>query len=1413
MDHIDAPPTSSMILYITSDISTTGNVSVADGSFSQTFTVTANAVTFVSIPGSAFLSAGGTFLKGIHITSANNIAVYAHIYASSVSGATLLFPVNSMGKTYLSLNYTQLSNATPSYSIFDVIATQDSTTVSITPSAALVTGQPANVPFTVTLNKGQVFQGLSNTDLTGSAIQSISTSSGSCKKIAVFSGSNKIGIGCSGTVASEGKGTSDNLFQQVYPTSAWGKDYITAPLKNRPYDIYRIVLSKPATNVTLNGTVLTAAQFTGGLYYEFTSTTTNVISADQPIQVVQYTPTQGDGLNCKAVNGDVGDPEMIYLSPIEQGLDHVTLYSTGYYDILASYINVIIPTSATSTFTLDGVPYTTFTPVANNTAYSYAQIPVSSGPQAVKGGTGTVTSGTHTIQASVAFNAIAYGFGSAESYGYAAGTNLQDLNEFVVFKNPVTDTVQTGGCAGVNYNLQVNIPYQTTNISWDFKDGTTPYVDSAPVLIATSVKGTTTIYTYQYPKLVSFPAGNHTVVASVFNPVADECGSTETIEYDFTITNPPVPAFTASTVTCLGSPTVFTDASTVYVGDYEKTWLWDFGDGTKSTLQNPSHIYAAPGNYNVTLTVTGNSGCATTSAPVSIHVTTPATASFTNSAPDCVTQNITFTDRSTSTDGTIVKWVWNFGDGVIDTVTNNQPLTHAYAAAGTDTAKLVVITDKGCSSSPFSQTLTIQPLPVVNFGAPNICVASPQAFTDSTTIAGIGGTPFTYAWNFGDPNTTAGNPNTSTLQNPLHQYTKPAVYTATLTVTSSAGCTFAKTKSFTVYAPPTALFTVPDTTCLGNPTVFADQSVANDGTLSTWLWDFGDGTTNATQDPSHTYAATGNFIVKLTVTNSNGCISSTITKAVHISPLPVASFSYSSPDCATYGITFTDKSTTAETSIISWMWDYGDGITETKTAQTPFQHIYAATGTYTITLTITTAKGCTSSTTQSITINPLPVVDFAIPGICLDDAYAQFTDKSTIPDNTQAAFTYLWNFGDAYSTPANNTSTLMSPKHKYSHQGNYTATLTVTSKYGCVVSKAIQFTVNGATPVAGFNVQNITALCSADSVGFVDKSTVDFGNVTKLVWFFDYTNNPTDSVVYQDATLRTDRIYHHFYGLNNTTNAKTYQVQLFAYSGQTCFNAYMQNIVVNPNPVAILTPGGPVTMCQSDQPLQITTTSNIPGTGVFSGTGVSALGLFDPKISGPGTFTINYLFTATTTGCTFATSLQITVNPTPVVTASNVLTVLEGGLLTLDAKASIVSGTVTYKWTPSTGLSQDDILNPVASPTDNTLYTLTVTSDKFCSATVQTNVEVLKGPIVPNAFTPNGDGINDTWNIKYLDEYPNANITITNRYGTQVYYSHNYPIPWDGRYKGSDLPAGTYYYIINPGSGRKVIAGSVTIIR
>ncbi|RYE28383.1 MAG: PKD domain-containing protein, partial [Sphingobacteriaceae bacterium] len=750
-----------MSLYLTSDVSTTGSITVADGSYSQNFSVTANQVTVVTMPQSAFLGTEGQSKKGIHITAARAIVVYAHIYASNVSGATLLLPVNTLAKDYYSINYTQRSNEANCYSSFAVVATEDTTTVEITPAAGLNSGRPANTPFTLTLQKGEVYQGLSATDLTGTRIRSISSGVNVCKRIAVFSGSSKIYIGSPVTSA-------DNLFQQVYPTASWGRNYITAPLSNRAYDTYRIVVSDPSTQVTLNGSVLSSTSFTNGFYYEFNSTSPNIISADKPIQVVQYAVTQGNSLSGIRVTTDVGDPEMIYLNPIEQSINNVTLYSPSAYLILQSYVNVIISATAASGFTIDGTVQGGFKPVPGNPAYAYGQFKVSSG--------------THNLNAADGFNAIAYGFGSAESYGYSAGTNLKNLNQFVQVKNVLGDTLASS-CVGENLKLEVTLPYETVQLIWTPENGDPVYKDNNPKLIAQTVKEGKTLYTYQYPKAVVYTkSGVYDVKVKAFNTIADACGSYEDIDIVFTVYDNPVADFASSTKNCQSDTLSFTDKSTG-AGATLKTWAWNFGDGGTSALQNPTHAYNKPGDFITTLLVTNSNGCTSVLDSQKIHIYAKPVSRFVVSNPNCVTKEITFTDQSTSAEGNILQWIWTFGDGSKQTQTSNTPFQHTYKNAGNYNVQLITYSSFGCYSDPVIIPVVVHPQPVVNFTVPEICLSDASAkFIDKSSISNGTEAGFTYLWNFGDAAATAANQNTSTQKNPEHKYTRAADYQIKLTV-------------------------------------------------------------------------------------------------------------------------------------------------------------------------------------------------------------------------------------------------------------------------------------------------------------------------------------------------------------------------------------------------------------------------------------------------------------------------------------------------------------------------------------------------------------------------------------------------------------------------------------------------------
>lgn len=257
-------------------------------------------------------------------------------------------------------------------------------------------------------------------------------------------------------------------------------------------------------------------------------------------------------------------------------------------------------------------------------------------------------------------------------------------------------------------------------------------------------------------------------------------------------------------------------------------------------------------------------------------------------------------------------------------------------------------------------------------------------------------------------------------------------------------------------------------------------------------------------------------------------------------------------------------------------------------------------------------------------------------------------------------------------------------------------------------------------------------------------------------------------------------------------------------SNQVKLSVYVQ-VILDPIP----------SVCEEAQPFELTQGREKwgiePGEGTYSGAGIDVTGkIFSPLLAGAGQHAITYNFLADN-GCSDSKTVNIIVFPTPEADAGADLTILEGGEAVLNATATGTN--LSYKWTPATGLDRDDILNPLASPKDDTRYTLTVKSTEGCSMTTQVFVKVLKKLNIPNAFSPNGDGTNDEWNIKYLNTYPNATFTIFNRYGEKMYSGGSQSRGWDGRFGGTDAPAGTYYYLVDPRNGRSVTSGALTLIR
>ena len=209
------------------------------------------------------------------------------------------------------------------------------------------------------------------------------------------------------------------------------------------------------------------------------------------------------------------------------------------------------------------------------------------------------------------------------------------------------------------------------------------------------------------------------------------------------------------------------------------------------------------------------------------------------------------------------------------------------------------------------------------------------------------------------------------------------------------------------------------------------------------------------------------------------------------------------------------------------------------------------------------------------------------------------------------------------------------------------------------------------------------------------------------------------------------------------------------------------------------------------------------------GTGLSATNISNPLAS-PADTTLYTVKVTNQFGCADSTRITVNVWKKPIANAGPDQTTREGKPVSLHGS---ISGTdVSFYWSPTLGLSDPTILDPSALLTNDGYYTLNVVSNKGCgTSTDQVFVKVFRKVVVPNAFSPNGDGVNDTWQIPALQTYINPEVTVFNRYGQAVYKSRGYPTSWNGTFNGKKLPVGTYYYVIDLKIG-EVLSGWVFIV-
>lgn len=1406
--HIDGTG-SVMGIYLTAEVNTSGTLKAGTQVFN--FSITANQVTkiFLGPNGGGDVSNVPVYLSnhnvvttnaGIQITAQKDIIVYSHIIRSARSGATLVLPTKVWGREYVVPSFKNFGSggANAGYGEIAVMASLPNTTIEITPSITGRNNAPAaSVPFLVTLeNPGDVyfFQGPQHADISGTLVKSVRNGNEPCKPIAVFSASTWTGLDCAG--ASGG----DNLFQQLFPTGAWGKSFVTAPFINRPYDVIRVYTRSGGVvvNKTENGVTTQLTNYNStGHYYEYSTNMPTYIEASEPVQLAQFIVSQTCG-------GGQSDPEMIMLNPIDQTLNNITVFSAhenyvpaNQTQVKTHYLNIIIPTEKANSLKIDnGAPNGNFVSIPG-TNYSYIQADVTNS---------SLSNPVHNIKADTGFIALAYGYGNVESYGYNAGTNVIDRYQYVTLKNEFATVNFPATCKGTPFNFSMTFPYQPTQIAWHFNGLFTDITNNAPVADSSWVINGKRLYQYKLPGTYTIQnTGNFPIKVIAQNPTADGCEGEQEIDYEIQVFEKPVSTFEILSDGCLANPASFKNTTATGDRPVIKYW-WDFGDGQAGNLKDNVHTYQKAGTYNIKHTMITDVGCLADTSYKTITIAEPPVAKFKTEGPYCTGQDIRFIDESNSSSAPIAKWTWDFGDGSpLLTKLTNETILHRYSSSGNFMVQLIVETGSGCKSEKFQWPVTILPNPVAIFEFGNACLPDAKInFINKSSIVSGNVSLFTYQWTFGDGGT-------SSLKDPEHTYISNGPFQVKLMVQSSDGCKGEATQTVnTIYDPPIADFNSPAEVCLGNETSFTDNSKSSNGTVIKWQWDLGDGISSILQSPRKIFNTAGTYKIKLTTTSDLGCVSSIKEKTVVINPLPVADFNLEAPFCINQDIVFKDASVANAGIISEWNWNFGDGNSRILNSSADLTHKYVNAVEYPVSLIVKTNKGCISAEKkQFIVVSSFPTVHFGLPESCLDDPFSLFTDSSKMVGSSGNAFTYNWNFGDPDASGSNpNSSTLKDAKHTYSATGIYNVMLTVSSEQGCTASATKPFTINGRIPQSDFAFINGNEICSNEEVVISNKSVVDFGQLQRIEIYWDYTNNPSIKTVDEDPVYGKE--YRFSYNAFATPATKDFTIRMVSYSGENCLSIEDKILVLKARPDLQLQsiPG----ICEDAPSLDLlgNEINGMNGTGVFSGQGISSNGLFSPSTAGAGEHTIRYSFTGNN-GCSDFKEIIIPVYPKPNVDAGPDKYVLEGGVTILEGSAT--GNGLSYNWTPANFLDNAIVLKPKASPVNDILYTIKVTSAAGCSASDEVFVKVLTEPIIPNVFTPNGDGKNDNWQIPALESYPGNKVDVYNRYGQVIFSSTGYSIPWDGRFKGKDVPAGTYYYIIDPKNGRKPMSGFVDVVR
>lgn len=482
-DHPDGGWVETQVL-VSAKRSCTGTISNPNTGWRRNFSVAANSVITINVPETQGYHGVNynevVANKGLKVVTSDTVSVYCTNIAQVSFDGSFVLPVESLGSEYRVITHEQSKIGYNSYvtenltSSFVVLATENNTQVSITPSKTTLGGHVAGTTFTVTLNAGQTYQVRSSLstaegarNLTGSRVVAADG-----KKIAVFNGNTL-------TCVPIGMGNGyDHVFEQAMPFESWGKEFCVTNSRERKHDFITVLSGGNNNAITRNGNAFITLN--EGQSFCIQIDTTTYIQTTQPTGICLHNTSSWDDGNASAF----GDPSMTWIAPMEQRIEDLT-FTTFDHDeanIMFHCVNIVASTADINRVYLDNslIPSSEFTPVVgSNGQYIYAQK--------------VISHGVHNLHCAGGITAHVYGFGTSKGYAYMAGSATNPLTAQLIIENIPSSQLPNGydACQNETIHFDLQLNYDMSHANWDFGDGSTGI--GAPIAHAYTAPGDYTV--------------------------------------------------------------------------------------------------------------------------------------------------------------------------------------------------------------------------------------------------------------------------------------------------------------------------------------------------------------------------------------------------------------------------------------------------------------------------------------------------------------------------------------------------------------------------------------------------------------------------------------------------------------------------------------------------------------------------------------------------------------------------------------------------------------------------------------------------------------------------------------------------------------------------------------------------------